>query len=91
MSDGDLALTSAGPMWSTKHHDPTVRRPRLGSARLTRNAPTSASRLSVSSTGPASGSLASTAATSSTETGPLIASFYPTDESSTLSCEVRLV
>ena len=34
-----------GPMWSTKHHGPTGRRPRLGSARRTPMAPTRLSRL----------------------------------------------
>ena len=68
------ALTSAGPMWSTKHHGPTVHRPRRGSARRTLMVPTRLSRLWVISSTHAWGAArCASAGTSVLVTGPLIA------------------
>ena len=49
-ADAVVGVDVAGPMWSTKHHAPTVRRSRRGSARRTFRSPTTASWLSVTST-----------------------------------------
>src|SRR4051794_28248523 len=69
-----FSVTSAGPMWSAKHQAPMVRRPLRGSARRTRNRPTSASRLSVTSMQGALGWLPSAVpgGASTVPTGPLI-------------------
>jgi hypothetical protein len=69
-------------MWSAKHHAPTVRRSRRGSARRTGIAPTVASRLGVISThadltAPARDSAGGA---STVLTGPLIAATVPPGE-----------
>ena len=74
-SDGHPAGgAGAGPKWSAKHHAPTVRRVRRGSARRTATPPTSASRLGVTSTSGSSGwpQSASPGRASSAATGPLM-------------------
>ena len=61
-------------MWSAKHHGPTVRRRRRGSARRTRIAPTVDSRLSPISTqaAPAGPAAAFAGGASTAATGPLM-------------------
>src|SRR5665213_806769 len=49
-----VGLNVCGPMWSTKHHGPTVRRPLVGSARRTLNSPTFVARASVTTSSPSS-------------------------------------
>src|SRR5437870_4944160 len=75
MSTLSSAVTDAGPMWSAKHHAPTVRWARLGSARRTWRAPTCASRLSSTSMAPPGAVSRSSAGpmggASSLVTGPL--------------------
>ena len=76
MSRPRVSVTSSGPIWSAKHHAPTVRRPMRGRARRTRMAPTTESRLGVISTqaGLTALAWASVGEASTAPTGPLMAS-----------------
>ncbi len=73
-----VRVTRPGPMWSMKHHAPTVRRDRRGSTRWTRKDPTCASRPSkISSSQRSACSNRGSGSTSAVETGPLIVTVVP--------------